>query len=113
MLLLDAAFTLAWLSTYEPDERRRSGDRVGVWAVRALVPFGQLTILLGTIATAAGPHAGEHKGHSCVASTSGARTRCAGWSTGTVRSLRVSASLPLACGSFFVARAATGARCGH
>jgi len=62
MLLLDAAFALAWCSRYEPWERRRSRDRLGVWAVRALVPLGQLTILLGTITTASGPHAGAHEG---------------------------------------------------
>jgi len=60
MMLLDAAFALAWCSRYEPWERRRSHDRLGVWAVRALVPLGQLTILAGTIATASGPHAGAH-----------------------------------------------------
>jgi heme a synthase len=62
MLLLDAAFALAWCSRYEPAERRRSGDRLGVWAVRGLIPLGQLTILAGTIATASGPHAGAHEG---------------------------------------------------
>jgi cytochrome c oxidase assembly protein subunit 15 len=62
MILLDAAFALAWCSRYAPDERRRSSDRLGVWSVRALVPVGQLTILLGTITTAAGPHPGDHKG---------------------------------------------------
>ncbi|HEX7245047.1 MAG TPA: COX15/CtaA family protein [Solirubrobacterales bacterium] len=62
MLLLDAAFALAWCSRYEPWERRRSGDRLGVWAVRGLIPLGQLTILAGTIATASGPHAGAHAG---------------------------------------------------
>jgi cytochrome c oxidase assembly protein subunit 15 len=62
MMLLDAAFALAWCSRYEPWERRRSRDRLGVWAVRALIPFGQLTILAGTIATASGPHAGAHAG---------------------------------------------------
>jgi cytochrome c oxidase assembly protein subunit 15 len=62
MMLLDAAFALAWCSRYEPWERRRSNDRLGVWAVRALIPFGQLTILAGTIATASGPHAGAHEG---------------------------------------------------
>jgi cytochrome c oxidase assembly protein subunit 15 len=61
MLLLDASFALAWCSRYEPWERRRSNDRLGVWAVRALVPLGQLTILVGTIATASGPHAGAHR----------------------------------------------------
>jgi heme a synthase len=62
MLLLDAAFALAWCSRYEPGERRASGDRLGVWSVRALIPLGQLTILAGTIATASGPHAGAHEG---------------------------------------------------
>ncbi len=62
MFLLDAAFALAWCSRYEPSERRRSGDRLGVWAVRALIPLGQLTILAGTIATGSGPHAGAHEG---------------------------------------------------
>jgi heme a synthase len=62
MMLLDAAFALFWCSRYEPWERRRSRDRLGVWSVRALIPFGQLTILLGTIATASGPHAGAHAG---------------------------------------------------
>jgi heme a synthase len=60
MLLLDAAFALAWCSRYEPWDRRRSNDRLGVWAVRALIPLGQLTILAGTIATASGPHAGAN-----------------------------------------------------
>jgi cytochrome c oxidase assembly protein subunit 15 len=62
MMLLDAAFALFWCSRYEPWERRRSSDRLGVWAVRALIPLGQLTILAGTIATASGPHAGAHAG---------------------------------------------------
>ena len=62
MMLLDAAFALAWCSRYEPWERRRSSDRLGVWAVRALIPLGQLTILAGTVATASGPHAGAHAG---------------------------------------------------
>ncbi len=62
MLLLDASFALAWCSRYEPWERRRSTDWLGVWAVRCLIPLGQLTILAGTIATASGPHAGAHAG---------------------------------------------------
>ena len=62
MLLLDAAFALMWLSRFEPGERRRSWDRLGVWAVRGLVPLGQLTIILGTISTGSGPHAGDHDG---------------------------------------------------
>ena len=62
MLLLDAAFALAWCSRYEPGERRASTDRLGVWSVRALIPLGQLTILVGTITTGSGPHAGDHEG---------------------------------------------------
>ena len=62
MLLLDAAFALAWCSRYEPGERRPSEDRLGVWAVRGLIPLGQLTIVAGTISTGSGPHAGDHEG---------------------------------------------------
>jgi heme a synthase len=62
MLLLDASFALAWCSRYEPWERRSSTDRLGVWAVRGLIPLGQLTIAAGTVATASGPHAGAHAG---------------------------------------------------
>ena len=60
MILLDAAFALFWCSRYEPGERRFSPDTFGVWSVRALIPFGQLTVLLGTITTASGPHPGDH-----------------------------------------------------
>jgi heme a synthase len=62
MILLDAAFALAWCSAHEPGWRPASTDRLGTWAVRALIPVGQLTILLGTVATASGPHAGAHAG---------------------------------------------------
>ncbi len=62
MVLLDASFALAWCSRYEPWERRRSSDRLGVWSVRGLIPLGQLTILAGTVTTASGPHAGAHQG---------------------------------------------------
>ena len=60
MILIDAAFALFWCSRYEPGERRLSKDRLGVWAVRCLIPIGQLTIFLGTITTASGPHPGDH-----------------------------------------------------
>ena len=62
MLLLDAAFALAWCSRHDSGSRPRSNDWLGVWAVRALIPLGQLTILAGTIATGSGPHAGAHDG---------------------------------------------------
>ena len=60
MLILVAAVALAWRASYEPGERPRATDRVSVWAVRALVPLGAVTIFAGTAATAAGPHAGGH-----------------------------------------------------
>jgi cytochrome c oxidase assembly protein subunit 15 len=58
MLLLTAAVALLWRSRHEPGSRPRTSDRLQVWAVRALVPIGGLTIFLGTAATASGPHAG-------------------------------------------------------
>jgi cytochrome c oxidase assembly protein subunit 15 len=58
MLILVAAVALAWRARYEPGERPRSLDRFGVWAVRGLLGLGALTIFFGTVATAAGPHAG-------------------------------------------------------
>ena len=60
MILIDAAFALYWCSKYEPGERRYSTDWISTWAVRALIPVGQLTIFLGTITTASGPHPGDH-----------------------------------------------------
>jgi cytochrome c oxidase assembly protein subunit 15 len=62
MLLLDASFALAWCAAHDRGWREPSRDRLGTWSIRALVPFGQLTVLLGTMATGAGPHAGEHEG---------------------------------------------------
>ena len=58
MLILIAAVALAWRARYEPGERPRMSDRASVWAVRGLLGLGAVTILLGTTATAAGPHAG-------------------------------------------------------
>ena len=62
MVLLDAAFALYWCSRHDTGERLASTDVVGVWAVRALIPLGQLTVLLGTISTGSGPHAGSVSG---------------------------------------------------
>jgi heme a synthase len=58
LLILVAAFALAWRSTFEPGARPRSTDRLMVWSVRGLVPLGGLTIFAGTVATASGPHSG-------------------------------------------------------
>src|ERR1700754_3455095 len=58
MALLVAAVALAWRATFEPGERPLATDRLTTWAVRALLVPGGITLALGTIATAAGPHAG-------------------------------------------------------
>jgi cytochrome c oxidase assembly protein subunit 15 len=58
MALLVAAVALAWRATFEPGERRVATDRLMTWAIRALLVPGGITLALGTIATAAGPHAG-------------------------------------------------------
>ena len=84
MMLLDAAFALAWCSRYEPWERRRSSDRLGVWAVRALIPLGQLTIARRHVATASGPHAGAHDGQLVHRfDLRGHRDAANGWSSAT------------------------------
>jgi cytochrome c oxidase assembly protein subunit 15 len=62
MLVLIAAVALAWRATHEPGWRPNSTDRLSVWSVRALAPLGALTIVAGTAATAAGPHAGGSPG---------------------------------------------------
>ncbi len=69
MLILVAASALAWRAGrspigggHEPGERARVADRTLVWAARALVALGALTIFAGTAATAAGPHAGGSPG---------------------------------------------------
>ncbi len=62
LLILVAAFALAWRSTYEPGTRPATADRVAVWSVRGLAPLGALTIFAGTAATAAGPHSGGFTG---------------------------------------------------
>jgi cytochrome c oxidase assembly protein subunit 15 len=62
MLLLDASFALAWCARFPTGSREPSHDRLSTWSVRALIPFGQLTVLLGTMATGAGPHAGSNDG---------------------------------------------------
>jgi cytochrome c oxidase assembly protein subunit 15 len=66
MLLLVACVTLAWRARFEPGERPPASDRLATWAVRALLPLGALTIAAGTLATAAGPHAGGEGTHDVV-----------------------------------------------
>jgi cytochrome c oxidase assembly protein subunit 15 len=56
--LLVAATVLVWRVRREPDAPPVAGDLVTVIATRTLVAFGAVVIVLGTFATAAGPHAG-------------------------------------------------------
>ena len=57
MLLLVACVALVWRA-HEPPRPQPRADRITVYAVRGLTVLGALTLALGTIATAAGPHAG-------------------------------------------------------
>ena len=57
MLLLVACVTLVWRAA-DAARRLPATDRLTVWAVRGLVVLGAATLAAGTIATAAGPHAG-------------------------------------------------------
>jgi cytochrome c oxidase assembly protein subunit 15 len=56
--LLVAATVLVWRLRTDPAEARAPSDQVTALATRALVAYGGAIILLGTLATAAGPHAG-------------------------------------------------------
>jgi cytochrome c oxidase assembly protein subunit 15 len=58
MLLLIACVALVWLARHEPGRRPRGTDRPSTWAVRGLLLVGAVTTFAGTVATAAGPHAG-------------------------------------------------------
>jgi cytochrome c oxidase assembly protein subunit 15 len=62
LVILIASFALAWRSHHEPGSRPRATDRVSVWSVRALAPVAALTIVAGSVATAAGPHGGGFTG---------------------------------------------------
>ncbi|MDX6718256.1 MAG: heme a synthase [Solirubrobacteraceae bacterium] len=60
MLILVACVALDWRAHREPDERepRVASDRLVAFGAWALVPVGAITIVAGTAASAAGPHAG-------------------------------------------------------
>jgi len=60
MLLLIASFALWWRSRLEPDQISAvRSERPVVWSVRALCVYAFVAIGAGTVATAAGPHAGS------------------------------------------------------
>jgi cytochrome c oxidase assembly protein subunit 15 len=58
MVLLIACVVLVWKARFEASERTAAADRLSRWAVGALAVLGAVTLVAGTIATAAGPHAG-------------------------------------------------------
>jgi len=58
MLILVGAVALDWRAHREPDQEPVSSDRLVGLGTRALLGLGAVTILAGTAATAAGPHAG-------------------------------------------------------
>ncbi|MGH2871106.1 MAG: COX15/CtaA family protein [Solirubrobacteraceae bacterium] len=62
LLILIAAFALAWRSRFEAGERPRNSDRAAVWSVRSLAPLAALTIVAGSFSSAAGPHGGGFTG---------------------------------------------------
>ena len=72
MLLIAAAWTLAWRASHEssarePSTRSATADPAARWLSRgtwARVVLGALTIFAGTAATAAGPHAGGEPGQA-------------------------------------------------
>ena len=55
LIILVAAFALAWRARTSPGPRRLVADGSTVWSVPSTVPLGALTIFAGTAATAAGP----------------------------------------------------------
>jgi len=68
MLVLVPAVVLAWRARHEPSAEATAPptDPATARAVRALVPLGALAIVAGTLATAAGPHAGGEGTHDVV-----------------------------------------------
>jgi cytochrome c oxidase assembly protein subunit 15 len=66
MLILVAAAALVWSAGREPGARSSADlgvqSRPQMWVVRGLTALGAVTIVAGTAATAAGPHAGGKPG---------------------------------------------------
>ncbi len=62
MIVLIPAVALAWRARYAPGRRPRAQDPLTVWVVRLTAVLGAIVIFAGTVATAAGPHAGGSSG---------------------------------------------------
>ena len=60
MVLLAAGVALSWRARREPGEDPPRNDRRTVLLTRALLGIGALALMMGTVATAAGPHSGGH-----------------------------------------------------
>ena len=58
MALLVAGAVLVWRVRWAPGESPPASDRLVVLGTRVLVVYGAVVIIAGTLATAAGPHAG-------------------------------------------------------
>jgi cytochrome c oxidase assembly protein subunit 15 len=68
MVILCAAVALYWRARREPEQLARpEHDPRLVKATRLLLPVGALALAAGTLATAAGPHAGENEEQDPVA----------------------------------------------
>jgi cytochrome c oxidase assembly protein subunit 15 len=58
LILVGASF-LVWRSANPAGSRPFATDRIAVWGTRALVPLVTTIVILGTLATGAGPHPGS------------------------------------------------------
>jgi heme a synthase len=58
MLVLIPAVALAWRARHAPGTRPLAADALTVWVVRLAAVIGSVVLFAGTVATAAGPHAG-------------------------------------------------------
>jgi len=66
MLILVPAIALVWRARTPPERRGRPGDPLMIWTTRAAMALGGVTLFAGTVATAAGPHAGADDDHQVV-----------------------------------------------
>jgi cytochrome c oxidase assembly protein subunit 15 len=63
MLILVGAMALVWRARYDDDaDRPVSEDVWTIWVVRLCALLGAIVIVLGTLATGAGPHPGDNNG---------------------------------------------------
>lgn len=127
MVILIFSVWLVWNASHEPGTRVRDtahprGDRVMIYSVRMLAGLCALTLIGGTLSTAAGPHSGAHLGqhvgrlhfmgartfawaleqHATIAVVFGVATILL-WAVKRVRTGRVEAYEPLALVAMLIA----------